>query len=73
MQYRVLARTGMQVSRLCFGALTISPLQAGLPLVEGARIIRAALEAGVNFIDTAELYSNYHYIREAIKGYRGEV
>jgi aryl-alcohol dehydrogenase-like predicted oxidoreductase len=73
LQYRVLARTGMQVSRLCFGALTISPLQADLPLVEGARIIRAALEAGVNFIDTAELYSNYHYIREAIKGYRGEV
>lgn len=63
----------MQVSRLCFGALTISPLQANLPLAEGAHIIRTALEAGVNFIDTAELYNNYHYLREAIRGYRGEV
>jgi aryl-alcohol dehydrogenase-like predicted oxidoreductase len=32
-----------------------------------------ALEAGVNFIDTAELYSNYDYIREALRGYQGEV
>lgn len=73
MHYRVLARTGMRVSRLCFGALTVGPLQVNLPLVEGARIIRTALEAGVNFIDTAELYGTYNYIREAIKGYRGEV
>ncbi|TEB06574.1 General stress protein 69 [Pelotomaculum schinkii] len=73
MQYRYLARTGMRVSRLCFGALTIGPLQANLPLVEGARIIRTALEAGVNFIDTAELYRTYSYIREAIRGYQGEV
>jgi predicted aldo/keto reductase-like oxidoreductase len=73
LQYRVLARTGMRVSRLCFGALTIGPLQVNLPLVEGARIIRTALEAGVNFIDTAELYGTYNYIREAIKDYQGEV
>jgi predicted aldo/keto reductase-like oxidoreductase len=63
----------MRVSRLCFGALTICPLQANLSLVEGARIIRMALEAGVNFIDTAELYRNYQYIREAIRGYQQEV
>lgn len=73
MQYNLLAGTGMRVSRLCFGALTIGPLQANLPLAEGARIIRSALEAGVNFIDTAELYSTYNYIREAIKGFQGEV
>ena len=73
MQYRELVRSGMRVSRLCFGALTICPLQANLPLVEGARIIRLALEAGVNFIDTAELYRNYDYIHEALSGYQGEV
>lgn len=73
MQYRVLGKTGITVSRLCFGALTIGPLQAGLPLKEGARVVRTALEAGVNFIDTAELYLTYPYIREAIRGLSKDV
>ncbi len=63
-----MGRTGLKVSRLCFGALTIGPLQAKLPLRSGTAIIRAALAAGVNFIDTAELYGTYPYIRSAIKG-----
>lgn len=67
MQYRVLGQTGISVSRLCFGALTIGPLQANLSVTGGARVIRRALEQGVNFIDTAELYQTYPYIREAIK------
>lgn len=73
MQYRVLGRTGIKVSRLCFGALTIGPLQASLPIAEGAKVIRRALELGVNFIDTAELYRTYPYIREAIKGFGRDV
>lgn len=73
MQYRVLGKTGLKVSRLCFGALTIGPLQANLTKAEGAKVIRKALEAGVNFIDTAELYRTYSYIREAIRGYNNDV
>lgn len=73
MEYRVLGRTGIKVSRLCFGSLTIGPLQANLPLREGAAIIRCALDAGVNFIDTAELYGNYQYIREGTAGRSGSV
>lgn len=73
MQYRLLGKTGIRVSRLCFGALTIGPLQANLPLRQGAGIIRKALEAGVNFIDTAELYRTYPYIKKAIKGIKNEV
>ncbi len=73
MQYNMLGKTGITVSRLCFGALTIGPLQAGLPLAEGTRVILAALDAGVNFIDTAELYLTYPYIREAIRGRSREV
>jgi len=73
LQYRVLGRTGITVSRLCFGALTIGPLQANLPLAEGTGVIRRALEAGVNFIDTAELYGTYPYIREAIRNFGREV
>lgn len=73
MQYRTLGRTGIQVSRLCFGALTVGPLQANLPLQEGAAVIRRALENGVNFIDTAELYRTYAYVREALRGFDKDV
>lgn len=68
LQYRSLGRTGILVSRLCFGALTIGPLQANLSLGEGSAVIRRALDRGVNFIDTAELYRTYPYIREGIRG-----
>ncbi len=60
--------TGITVSRLCFGTLTMGPLQADLPPQEGARLIRHAIEHGVNFIDTAQSYRNYPHIRAAIQG-----
>ncbi len=69
MEYRALGRTGLVVSRLCFGALTIGPLHANLSLSAGAGIIRRALEGGVNFIDTAESYDTYAYIRAALEGW----
>ena len=72
MQYNQLGATGLSVSRLCFGTLTISPLQRFFSIPEGARLIRAALEMGVNFIDTAEIYECYPYIREALAGYSGD-
>ncbi len=55
------------MSKLCFGALTVGPLQANMPPDEGAKVISRALELGVNFIDTAELYGTYGYIRKAIE------
>jgi aryl-alcohol dehydrogenase-like predicted oxidoreductase len=73
MDYRMLGDTGIEVSRLCFGALTVGPLQARLPLEQGAKVIARALAQGVNFIDTAELYQTYPYIREAIKESRDKV
>ncbi len=73
MEYRQLGKTGIKVSRLCFGSLTISPMQANLPVREGSKIIRHALNLGVNFIDTAELYDNYDIIREGIKGVANDV
>ena len=72
MLYRVLGRTGIKVSRLCFGALTIGPVQANLSLADGARVICRALAEGVNFIDTAELYNTYPYIREALSQTAGD-
>jgi aryl-alcohol dehydrogenase-like predicted oxidoreductase len=73
MEYRSLGNTGFAVSRLCFGTLTISPLQARLSLQEGTAVIRAALAAGVNFFDTAELYQNYDIIRAALQGQESPV
>lgn len=67
MQYSKLGNTELVVSRLCFGSLTISPLQACLPIDRGADIIKYSYEKGINFIDTAELYDNYQYLREALK------
>ena len=67
LQYVDLGNTGINVSKLCFGGLIIGPLQADLSPLQGAEIILKAIELGVNFIDTAELYGTYPHIREAIK------
>ncbi len=67
-----LGRLGIQVSPLCFGTLTLSPLQAGLPRPAGARLIRYALEQGINFFDTADLYGTYPCLREGLRGWTGE-
>jgi aryl-alcohol dehydrogenase-like predicted oxidoreductase len=63
----MLGNTGLEVSRLCFGGLVIGPLQANLSVDAGAEVVARALEMGVNFIDTAELYGTYEHIREAVR------
>lgn len=68
MIYTELGKSGLQVSRLCFGTLTLGPLQAALPLQEGADLIRMAFDSGINFFDTAELYETYAYLAEGLRG-----
>lgn len=67
MDYVKLGKTGIEVSRLCFGGLVIGPLQSNLSVDEGSDVIAKAFEMGVNFIDTAELYGTYAHIREAVR------
>jgi predicted aldo/keto reductase-like oxidoreductase len=67
MEYRVLGKSNIEVSRLCFGSLTISPSQANLSAQDGGELISYALSRGINFIDTAELYQTYGHIHHAIK------
>jgi aryl-alcohol dehydrogenase-like predicted oxidoreductase len=56
MEYRTLGRTGVQVSPLCLGAMMFGSW--GNPDHDDAiRIIHRALDAGINFIDTADVYS----------------
>ncbi len=53
MQYRPLGRTGIDVSLYCLGSMTWGTQNSE---AEGHAQIDAALDAGVNFIDTAEMY-----------------
>ena len=71
MEYRLLGATGIRVSRLCLGALTISPLQRDMSIEAGTEVISAALELGVNFIDTSQFYRVYPPIARALKLYSG--
>lgn len=75
MDYRPLGRTGVQVSPLCLGAMMFGPW--GNDDVEDAtRIIHRALDAGVNFVDTADVYSaggSEEIVGRAIEGRRDEV
>jgi predicted aldo/keto reductase-like oxidoreductase len=72
-EYRELGKTGLKVSRLCFGGLTVGPLQANLPVEQGAEVISEAFNRGINFIDTAELYRTYPYIAVAVKKAKKDV
>lgn len=55
------------MSPLCFGSLTMTPMQRDLPVKEGARLLVYAFEQGINFVDTAQYYENYAYIRQALR------
>ncbi len=68
MQNIKLGNSNIEVSRLCFGSLTMTPFQANLTVKEGAYLIEYAYDKGINFIDTAEIYENYNYIKRALKG-----
>ena len=57
MEYRPLGHTGINVSQLCLGAMMLGA--AGNPDHDDAiRIVHRALDAGINFIDTADAYSH---------------
>lgn len=62
MRNRTLGKTGISVSPFCFGTLNIGPGQANLSLKDGRDLIAFALECGVNFFDTAELYGTYEFL-----------
>jgi len=54
MEYRVLGRTGVQVSRLCFGTMSFG---GDADAAAAARMFRACRDAGINFFDTADQYN----------------
>jgi aryl-alcohol dehydrogenase-like predicted oxidoreductase len=56
MEHRPLGRTGMQVSPLCLGAMMFGAW-GNTDHEDSVRIIHRALDAGINFVDTADVYS----------------
>ena len=75
MQYRTLGRTGVQVSTLALGAMNFGS-QGRTTQDEATAIVDAALEAGINLIDTADMYSqgeSEEMVGKAIAGRRDDV
>ena len=62
-----LGNTNLSVSRVGMGVLPIGPGQLALPVEEGADIICHAVKQGINFIDTAQYYRTYPYIKRALE------
>jgi len=62
MKYKQLGRTGLLVSELCFGTMTFGGKGfwnaiGHLPQEAGDNLVARVLDAGINFIDTADIYS----------------
>ncbi len=63
MEYVKLGRTGLEVSRICLGCMTYGDPNKGthawsLKEEDSRPLLRQAIEAGINFLDTANTYSN---------------
>ena len=75
MEYRQLGRTGVQVSELCLGTMMFGAW--GNPDHDDSiRIIHGALDAGINFVDTADVYSrgeSEEIVGKALEGRRDHI
>ena len=67
MEYRILGKTGLKISRLGFGGIPIQRIDAA-----GTRALMLQMkEAGINYIDTARGYTvSEEYLGEALEGIR---
>jgi aryl-alcohol dehydrogenase-like predicted oxidoreductase len=57
MKYRHLGRSGLNVSRICLGTMTFGNTEWGCDQAASTKIVNRFVEAGGNFIDTADMYS----------------
>ncbi|HEY7779808.1 MAG TPA: aldo/keto reductase [Ktedonobacterales bacterium] len=75
MDYRNLGRAGVRVSPLCLGTMMFGA-RGNADHADAIRIIHRALDAGINFVDTANVYSNgesEEIVGKALKGRRDAV
>ena len=75
MDYRTLGHTGVKVSEFCLGAMMFGEW-GNTDHDESVRIIHAALDAGINFIDTSDAYSrgeSEEILAKALRGRRDDI
>jgi aryl-alcohol dehydrogenase-like predicted oxidoreductase len=71
MKYKPLGKSGLQVSEVSFGCMSLDGREA-----ENVQLLHQALEAGINYFDTADLYQkgeNEKIVGRAFKGMRDQV
>jgi aryl-alcohol dehydrogenase-like predicted oxidoreductase len=76
MSYETLGRSGLKVSRACLGTMTFGNEEWGTDEAESQRIVDAFVDAGQNFIDTADVYNagaSEEIVGRAIKAKRDDV
>ena len=77
MQYTRLGSTGLEVSRICLGTMSFGNMEEWMVEIDKARtIVKRALELGLNFYDTANVYSNgrsEEIVGELLKDHRDDV
>jgi aryl-alcohol dehydrogenase-like predicted oxidoreductase len=75
MHHRTLGRTGIQVTPYCLGAMMFGPI-GNADHDDSIRIVHRALDAGINFVDTADMYSHgesEQIVGKALKGRRDNI
>ena len=73
---RLLASSGLAVSAIGLGCMSLSGVYGDSPDEGGIAVIHAALERGVTFLDTSDMYGfghNEELVGKAIKGCRGDI
>ena len=59
-------KTGISITPIGMGVMNIGIWDRVRSLTDGARLVRYAIEQGINFLDTAEAYDCYRYVRKAL-------
>lgn len=55
-----------EVPSLIFGTLTMAPMQRNLPVPQGGKLISTAIDKGLRWLDTAQMYGSYGHVKTGL-------